>query len=99
MGMGAPHPGAPPTHRLELTTLPTTLLGWWSIGLSAGFWAFVLAATVVPRGAALGFALGLAGAVAGVVAIWRDGERAAIVLATFVPALIAVAFVLAELIA
>jgi hypothetical protein len=59
----------------------------------------VLAATVVPRGAALGFLLGLAGGVAAVMAIVRDAERAAIVLLAFVPVLIAVAFVLAELIA
>jgi hypothetical protein len=85
-------------HRPPITILPTTTLGWWAVGLSAGFWAFVSAATVVPRGAGVAFLLGLAGFVTALVAIVRDAERAALVALTFVPALIAVAFVLAELI-
>ena len=58
----------------------------------------MLAATVVPRGAAFGIAFGLAGGVAALVAIVRDEERAVSVLAAFVPVVIAVAFVVAELI-
>ena len=91
------HPGTPAEHR-RITILPTTTLGWWAVGLSAGFWAFVAVATVVPRGAGIAFLLGLAGVVAALIAIVRDGERAAILALTFVPALIAVAFVIAELI-
>ena len=98
MGIGAQHPGSPVEHHSRITVLPTTVLGWWAVGLSAGFWAFVLAATGVPRGATLGFACGLAGGVAALTAIVRHGERAVIVLAAFVPVVIAVAFVLAELI-
>jgi hypothetical protein len=98
MGIGAQHSGAPVEHRPRITFLPTTRLGWWAVGLSAGFWAFAAAATVVPRGAGIAFLLGLAGAVAGLTAIWRDGDRGAILLAAFLPAVIAVAFVLAELI-
>jgi hypothetical protein len=98
MGVGVHHPGAPVEHRPRITFLPTTRLGWWAVGLSVGFWAFVAAATVVPRGAGIAFLLGLAGAVAGVTAIRRDGDRGAILIATFVPVVIAVAFVLAELI-
>lgn len=97
MGTGF-HPDAPAEHHRRITILPTTTLGWWAVGLSAGFWAFVAAATVVPRGAGLAFLLGLAGAVAALTAIVRDRERAALVLATFVPAVIAVAFVVAELV-
>jgi len=97
MGIGAQHPDAPVQHRQRITFLPTTTLGWWAAGLSAGFWAFVAAATVVPRGAGIAFLLGLTGAVAGLTAIWRDGDRGAILLAAFLPALIAVAFVVAEL--
>jgi hypothetical protein len=97
MSMGL-HPRASAEAHRRITILPTTTLGWWSVGLSAGFWAFVAAATVVPRGAGLAFLLGLAGAVAALTAIVRDRERAALVLATFVPAWIAVAFVIAQLV-
>ncbi len=91
MNIGARHPGAP------ISTLPATTLGWWAVGLSAAFGGLILTATIVPRGAGLGFLLGLAGGIAGLTAILRDGERAVLVLATFLPVVIAVAFVVAEL--
>jgi hypothetical protein len=74
------------------------VVGRWAVGLAIGFWAFVLVATVVPRGAAIGFALGLAGALAALLAIVRDRDRAVLVFAALVPLVVAVAFVLAELI-
>jgi hypothetical protein len=98
MGRGVGHPGSPVKHRPTVTVLPTTDLGRWAVGLAALFFALVLAASVVPRGAALGMACGLAGGVAALMAIVRDGERALSVFAALVPVAIAVAFVLADLI-
>jgi hypothetical protein len=85
-------------HRPRLTILPTTRLGWWAIGLGAAFLPLVFAASVVPSGAAIGFLCGLAGGVAGVIAIVRDRERAVALLLALVPLVIAVAFLLVELI-
>ena len=85
-------------NRARVMFLPTTRLGWWAVALAAGFFALVAAATVVPRGAAVGFVCGLAGASAALLAIVRDRERAVSVFAALVPVAIAVAFVLAELI-
>lgn len=96
MGVRAERPGSPVRHRPRITLLPTTSLGWWAVGLGAAFFVFVFAATVVPRGAALGFVCGLAGGVAALLAIVRDRERAVIVVAALIPLAIAVAFVLAE---
>jgi ABC-type Na+ efflux pump permease subunit len=98
MGVGAGHFGSPVGHRPRISFLPTTSLGWWAIGLAAAFFPLVFAATVVPRGAALGFVCGLATGVAALTAIVRDRERAVTVIAAVLPLAIAVAFVLAELI-
>ena len=57
----------------------------------------VLAWSVLPGGAALGFACGLAGGIVGLVAIFRDRERAPTVFAAIAPLVMVVAFVLAEL--
>jgi hypothetical protein len=78
--------------------LPTTRLGWWAAGLAAAFLPLVFAASVVPRGAAVGLVCGLVGGVAALTAIVRDRERALTVVVAIVPLVIAVAFVLAELI-
>jgi hypothetical protein len=98
MSVRVEHPGSPVRHRPRITLLPTTNLGWWAVGLGAAFFPFVFAAAVMPRGAALGFGCGLAGGVAGLMAFVRNGERAVTVLVAVVPLVIAVAFVLAELI-
>jgi hypothetical protein len=98
MTVGAEHPGSPVMHQPRINMLPTTYLGWWAVGLATSFFALVFAATVVPRGAALGFVCGLAGGVAALMAIVRDRERAVTVFAALLPLAIAVAFVLAELI-
>ena len=96
MGFGAEHPRSPAKHGPRITILPTTQLGWWGVGLAAALFPLVFAASVVPRGAALGFVCGLAGGGAGLTAIVRDRERAAAVFAALAPLAIAVAFVLAE---
>ena len=98
MTAGAEHRGSPVEHRPRISVLPTTHLGWWAVGLATGFFVLVFAATVVPRGAALGFVCGLAGGVAALLAIVRDRERAVTVFAALLPLAIAVTFVLAELI-
>lgn len=98
MGVGVEHPGTPVKHQRRITILPATSLGWWAVGSATAFFALVLAATLVPRGAALGFVCGVAGAVAALVAIVRDDERAVTVFAALVPVAMAVAFALAELI-
>lgn len=97
MSLGAEHP-APAGRPRRVTILPTTDLGRWAVWLAAAFFVLVVAASVVPRGAAIGFACGLAGGVAALVAVMRDRERAVTVVAALVPLLIAVGFTLAELI-
>jgi hypothetical protein len=98
MGVGVEHRGAPVEHRPRITTLPTTKLGWWAVGLTAAFFPLVFTAAVVPRAAALGLVCGLMGGAVGLMAVVRDRERAVSVFAAVVPLIIAVAFVLAELI-
>jgi hypothetical protein len=97
MRVGAEHRGAPVKHRPLVTIFPTTDLGRWAVGLAVAFFPLVFAASVVPRGAAIGFACALAGGVAALIAVIRDRERAVTVLAALVPLLIAVGFVLAQL--
>jgi hypothetical protein len=92
------HRGSPVKHRPRITFLPTTHLGWWAVGLAAAFFPFVFAAAVVPTGAAIGFVCGLAGGVAALMAIIRDRERALTVFVALAPLVIAVAFLLVELI-
>jgi hypothetical protein len=90
---------SPVRHRPRITILPTTDLGRWAVGLAAAFFALVFAAFVVPRGAAVGLVCGLAAGVAALSAVIRGHERAVSVFAALVPLLIAVGFVLAQLIA
>ena len=98
MSVRAEHHGSPVEHRSRITFLPTTQLGWWAVGLAAAFLPFVFAAAVFPRGAAIGFVCGLAGGVAALMAIIRHRERALTVFVALVPLVIAVAFLLVELI-
>jgi hypothetical protein len=98
MGVRAEQHGSPVKNRPRITILPATHLGWWAVGLTAAFFLLVFAATVVPRGAALGFFSGLAGGIIALMAIIRERERAVTVFAALVPLAIAVAVVLAELI-
>ena len=89
---------SPVKHRPRITLLPTTALGWWTVGLGTAFLPFVFAAAVVPRGAAIGLVCGLAGGVTALTAIIRKRERALTVFVALVPLVIAVAFLLVELI-
>jgi hypothetical protein len=97
MGVRAERHGSPVKNRRpRITILPATHLGWWALGLTAAFFLLVFAATVVPRGAVLGFVSGLAGGIVALMAIVR--ERAVTVFAALVPHAIAVGFVLSQLI-
>lgn len=98
MGVEVEHQRAPVKHRPRITILPTTKLGWWAVGLAAAFFPLVFTAAVVPRGAAFGFLCGLTAGAVGLMAVVRDRERAVTVFAAVVPLVIAVAFVLAELV-
>lgn len=95
IGLGVEHPGSPVSGR-RIAILPTTKLGWWAVGLAGGFFPLVFAAGVVPRAAALGFVCGLAGGIAAVTAIVRDHERAVTVFAGVLPFVVALAFMVAE---
>lgn len=77
--------------------LPTTRLGWWSLGLAAGYVVLMPLWSFLPGGAGLAFLSGLAGGVVALVAIRRRGERALAVFAAVVPLALVVVFVLAEL--
>ena len=98
MGVRAEHHGSPVNNRPRITILPATHLGWWAVWLTAAFFLLVFTATVVPRGAALGFVSGLAGGIVALMAIVRERERAVTVFAALVPLAIAVGFVLSQLI-
>lgn len=81
----------------RVVVLPTTKLGWWSLALAVANVVLVLAWSILPGGAALGFASGLAGGMAALIAIVRGRERALTVFAAVVPLGLVVLFVAAEL--
>ena len=97
MSNGAVHQPLPAKKGRHIPMLPTTRLGRWAVRLAVGFPVLVLAWSILPGGAALGFASGLAGGVVALVAIFRRGERAITVFASVLPLVLVVAFVLAEL--
>ena len=98
MNVGVQHPSPPVDHGRRIALLPTTVLGRWAGGLGLAFLALVFAAGVVPRAAALGLVCGLVGGAVALIAIVRDRERAVVAFAALLPLLIAVGFVLAEVI-
>ena len=81
----------------RLRLWPATRSGKSAIGLGAAFFVFMLGWSVVPGGAFIGLACGAAGGVVALVAIRRHGERAISVFVVLLPFLLAVLFVLAEL--
>jgi hypothetical protein len=98
MSVRVEHPGSPVNPRHRITILPTANRGWWAVGLATAFFPLVFAASVVPRGAAVGFVSGLAGGVVALIAIVRDRERAVTVFAALAPLAIGLGFLLAQLI-
>jgi len=89
--------GSVTLHAHRVTILPATRLGWWSVALMVAHVVLVLAWSVLPGGAGLGFACGVAGGSTALVAVRRRGERAILVYAAIVPLALVVLFVLAEL--
>jgi hypothetical protein len=98
MSVGTDHPRSPIEHGLGVTILPTSTLGRWALVLAGASLPLVFTAALVPRGAALGFACGVAGGAAALTAIIRDRDRAVTVFAAVLPLVVAVAFVLVEVI-
>ena len=83
--------------RRRIPILPTTRLGRWALGFALANPVLVIAWTILPGGAVLGFVSGVTGGILAVRAIRRHGERALSVYAAVVPLVMVVAFVLAEL--
>jgi hypothetical protein len=87
----------PVKKRRRFAVLPHTRPGKWAVGLTVA--AVVLMAgwrLMGPVGALPALACGLAGGVVALIAIFRNGERAATVFAALVPFLNTIVFVLAE---
>jgi hypothetical protein len=82
---------------MRVPVAPTTQLGRFAVGLALAAPVLVMAWTILPGGAALGFASGVAGGVVALRAILRHRERAVSVFAATLPLVLVVAFVLAEL--
>ena len=93
MSSGPDHPDRP------FTILPATPMGMWSVGMAVAGLALLLARAVGPMGWAMaGLALELAAGVTALLAITREGERALLVYAAMVPFLMAVVFLIAEIV-
>ena len=77
---------------------PTTQLGWWAVGLAAASIVLIPSWSLMGRlGGIPGLVCGFAGGVIALLAIFRQKERAISVFAAFVPFIVVVSFVLAEL--
>ena len=77
---------------------PMTRLGWWAVGLAAASVVLIPSWSLMGRlGGIPGLVCGFAGGVIALLAIFRQKERAISVFAAFVPFVVVVSFVLAEL--
>ena len=77
--------------------LPHTKLGWWAVGLAVASIVLVLAWSILPGGAWLGFLCGLAGGVIALIAVIRQQERSWLVFLSILPMLNVVIFIGTEL--
>ena len=109
-GLGAsvpPSVSAPPPRRplwRRFLGLPATRLGWWSVGLAAGFFVFVwlsynlgdhpVIALLLLIGASVS---GIGGGVAAVVAFFRKSERSFILVPIVLLGLLVLGLTLMEL--
>jgi hypothetical protein len=75
---------------------PHTKLGWWSVGLAAANIVLVLAWSILPGGALLGFLCGLAGGIVALIAVVRHHERSWLVFLSILPMLNVFVFILGE---
>jgi hypothetical protein len=77
--------------------IPHTKLGWWAVGLAVASIVLILAWSILPGGAWLGFLCGLAGGILALVAIIRQQERSWLVFLSILPMLNVITFIAAEL--
>ena len=81
---------------------PTTVVGWWAVGLASAAVALGVLGEAARRGDqpgpfyAVAFMTGLFGGVAAILAI-RRGERSLLAMLGFIPLLVGVSFGVAEL--
>ncbi len=75
---------------------PSTRLGWWSTGLAAASIVLILAWSILPGGALLGFICGLAGGVIAFIAVIRKHERSWLVFFSILPLFWVLLFILGE---
>ena len=76
--------------------VPYTKLGWWAVGLAVAGVIGILAWSIIPGGACLGFLCGLAGGIIGLMAIIREHERSLLVWLTILPGIFVILFLLGE---
>lgn len=77
--------------------MPHTRFGWWAVGLALTSVVLILAWSILPGGAGLGFLCGLGGGVVGLIAIIRQHERSWLVWLTILPGLFVILFALGEI--
>lgn len=75
---------------------PSTRLGWWSAALAAANIVLVLAWSILPGGALLGFICGLVGGVLALLAVMRQHERSWLVFLSILSLCWVLLFVLGE---
>lgn len=76
---------------------PSTRFGWWAVGLALASIVLVLAWSVLPGGAWLGFLCALGGGIVGLIAVIRQQERSWLVFLSILPMLNVLFFIAAEL--
>ena len=76
--------------------LPHTKLGWWSVGLAAASIVLILAWSILPGGAMLGFLCGLVGGILALIAVIREQERSWLVFLSILPLFWVLIFILGE---
>jgi len=75
---------------------PATRLGWWAVRLAAAGIVLILAWSILPGGALLGFLCGLVGGLIALIAMIRQQERSWLVFLSILPMLWVIAFILGE---
>lgn len=76
--------------------LPRTRHGWWAVGLAAASIILILAWSLLPGGAWLGFICGLAGGIIALIAVTRKQERSILVFLSILPLFWVLMFFLGE---
>ncbi len=76
---------------------PSARLGWWAVGLAAASIVLILAWSILPGGAILGFICGLVGGVLALIAVIRQHERSWLVFLSILPLFWVLFFILGEI--